>query len=284
VFLDDKVDVMHVSVHGYELASLSCRLCRIPSLAMHMTSPIRDPYWFRRWLTWFSIRSYTHVCSQSQSCTDAWIEATGVSRARCSFVWNGADISRFGGGGAVRPRQEVDRFRLVSVGRLHPMKGYDVVLRALGELQDERVSLTILGDGDERTALGDLADTLGLTERVVFEGHVEDPESYLREADCFVLASVALESCPAVLAEAMASGLPLITSDFGPLAEVNVAGRTGLVVPAGDSSALAGAIRQLADDSAKRDAMGAAGRERAVSLFSRERMFRETLSRYESIR
>ena len=114
-------------------------------------------------------------------------------------------------------------------------------------------------------------------------GHVENAEDCLQQADCFVLPSVSHESCPAVLAEAMASGLPLITSDFGPLAEVNLNGETGLVVPMHDPKALADAIRTLADAPKRCRDLGQAGRARAVEHFSRDAMIDKTLAIYESL-
>jgi len=250
---------------------------------MHMTSPIKEEYWFRRRLMRYTDRRYDHLCSQSQWCTGEWRRQSGVSEAVSSYVWNAADLARFDVS-ETRPLRAVDTpFRLVSVGRLHPMKAYHHVVEAVHSLGDERVTLDILGCGSEEGRLRDMIGTFGLVDRVRLRGHVEDPEAFLKDADCFVLASTALESCPAVLAEAMAARLPLVTSDFGPLAEVNLDGITGLVVPAGDSDALAGAIRTLADNPLLAQNMGDAGYRRAHEGFSVERMVTETLARYKGL-
>jgi len=285
LFRRHAVDVMHVSIHGYELAGLACRRCGIPCLGMHMTSPIEEGYWFRRRLIRHTDRRYDHVCSQSKACTDAWIALTGLNPERCSFVWNGVDVARFERPTERRPDAGDEPFRLVSVGRLHPMKGHDYVLEALRLLGDTRCRWDIVGTGTpaELAAIESGIADRGLERVVRLVGHSEEPEEWLWDAHAFVLASVELESCPAVLAEAMAAGLPLITSDFGPLAEVNRDAVTGIVVPAADSAALAKAIGELADAPERCLALGRAGRERAVSLFSKERMVQETLRRYERI-
>jgi len=86
-----------------------------------------------------------------------------------------------------------------------------------------------------------------------------------------------------VLAEAMASGLPIITSDFGPLPEINIDGETGIVVAAGDSAALAGAIRYLVDHPDQSMQFGRNGVKRAVECFSRERMVEAMLHIYREL-
>jgi glycosyltransferase involved in cell wall biosynthesis len=95
--------------------------------------------------------------------------------------------------------------------------------------------------------------------------------------DVFVLTSNS-EGCPNVILEAMATGLPVVSTSVGGVPEL-VTDETGILVPPGDDAALADAIRQLLDDPARRQAMGQAGRRRAVEHFSLETMIRarETL-------
>lgn len=283
VFGSHQVDLMHVSVSGCEIAGLACRRIGIPAVAMNMITPPEEPYWARLALARYTMRRYDHVSSQSEYCTRSWAELVGLDRRRCSFVWNSPDIERFHPGVNRQMRKRGNRFRIVSLGRLHPMKGYEYLVDALALLSDNRATVVVFGEGHLRRQLEGRIASMGLRHSIQLPGYAEDPEIALRKADCFVLPSVSHESCPAVLAEAMASGLPLITSDFGPLAEVNIHGETGLVVPVRNAERLAQALRTLMNDPALAARMGQAGRERAVKSFSRDLMVEKTLALYAGV-
>lgn len=281
LFRAHPVDVLQVNVHGYEVAGLAARLAGIPALAMNMITPPEEAYWFRRRLMVYTMRRYDRVSGQSAHTTAAWARLAGLRPEVCSHVWNGVDLDRFSP--AARTERLPDQpLRLASVGRLHPMKGYRYLVEAVAAA-DARIDLDLYGEGPEEPALKARAAALGLGRRIRFRGHVEDPEARLREADAFVLPSVSHESCPAVLAEAMASGLPLVTSDFGPLPEINLRDVTGLVVPAGDPAALAAAFADLADHPAKAAAMARAGAERARACFSSDTMVDRMVNLYSEL-
>ena len=283
LFRAHRVDVMHVNVNGYETAGPACRLAGLVSLGVYHNTFIPESYWFRRWLIQGTIRSYTHVCCVAPRSRDAWQRGTRLHSSHLSAIWNGIDIDRFHSSGRRHREAAADPLRLISAGRLSVVKGYKFVLEALHRIKDQRVSLELLGDGEQEEELSAMTRRLSLEDRVTFGGHVEDPEAHLRAADVFILASVAHESCPLVIAEAMACGLPVITSDFGALPDMNLDGETGLVVPARDSASLAEAIRRLADDVELAARMGASARRRAESVFSQDRMITETVNLYESL-
>ncbi len=282
LFARSRVDVMHVSNSGYEVASLACRLCHIPCLVMNMITPPDEPNWLRRRLMRLTLRVCDHVSSQSQACTLAWSQFAGLRSENCSYVWNGVDLSRFTPSRS-RVRLVADPFCLLSVGRLHPMKGFGDLIEAVHLLEDTRLRLSILGEGPERATLADLIRRYRLEQSVELVGHTERPEDYLQIAHAFALVSVSHESCPAAVPEAMASGLPVITSDFGPLPEINLHGETGLVVPVRSPPALALAIRRLMDAPRNAAELGANGMRRAHKLFSRETMLTRTVSLYQSL-
>ncbi|MBI4769228.1 MAG: glycosyltransferase family 4 protein, partial [Chloroflexi bacterium] len=174
---------------------------------------------------------------------------------------------------------------LLFVGRLRHYKGVDVLLEAMGQIPDGR--LTIVGGGPEMPRLKSLAVRLGLVERVQFSGEVGDadlPGCY-QQADIFVLPSISrAESFGIVLLEAMASGLPCVTTEVGTgTSWVVQDGVTGLVVPPSDPAALAGAIRRLAGDAALRARMGAAGRARVEAEFTQERMVQRVEEVYREV-
>lgn len=279
------VDVLHVNVHGYEVAPLACRALGLPCVGMYLTTPIRDPWRSRRLLMRHTARQYDAVCAQSRACLALWQAWAGLPARgqRLAAIHNGVDLATFAAVPDLPRTRGVDQFELLFVGRLHPMKGCGVLLRAMDTLRDLSLRLTLLGDGPEREKLEQVTQDLGLAKRVRFIGHTEAVASALAEADAVVLPSVALESGPRAVAEAMAAGRPVITSDFGPLPEMNVDGLTGLVVPAGDPVQLSAAIRRLALDPAGCLRMGKAARARAATEFSDTAMVRQTIDLYTAV-
>ncbi|HEX2781232.1 MAG TPA: glycosyltransferase [Gemmatimonadaceae bacterium] len=159
--------------------------------------------------------------------------------------------------------------RLVFLGRLHPKKGLDLLLRALAAARAEGadVELAIAGDGaDHRRELETLVQELKLGAAVRFVGHVEGAAKarLLSDADAFVLTSFQ-ENFGIAVAEAMAAGLPVIVSEEVGLASLVVEAAAGEVVPL-DVAAIAAAIRRASADPAARRAAGDRARHAAKSF------------------
>jgi len=154
---------------------------------------------------------------------------------------------------------------VVAVGRLAPQKDYPTLLRAFARVVASRPArLLILGEGPERPALHALASSLGITAAVELPGAVENPFAAVRRAAVFVLSS-AWEGFPNVLAEALACGCPVVSTDCpsGP-AELLEGGSLGRLVPVGDDEGLAQAISATLDAPQHSDRLLA--RARGLSL------------------
>ena len=165
---------------------------------------------------------------------------------------------------------------VVSVGRLAAMKGFPVLIDAVASLE-EPVRLTLVGDGPDADALREQAAGTGAA--VTFAGALDADAvaGVLRRADVFCLPSFA-EGVPVVLMEAMASGLPVVTTSVMGIPELVRDGVSGVLVPPGRPEPLARALRALAEDAETRRAMGAAGRATVERGFDVDRSARQLLA------
>jgi glycosyltransferase involved in cell wall biosynthesis len=163
-----------------------------------------------------------------------------------------------------------------SVGRLSAEKGHDVLLRALAALPGVRAVL--VGDGPDRPRLEALARELALGDRLIMPGWRADPRPWLATFDVFVMPS-RLEALGLAMIEAMLASRPVVATTVGGIPEVVEDGETGLLVPPDDPPALAGALRVMLDDPARRERMGTLGRSVATHKFGVDRMVRS----YESV-
>ena len=151
--------------------------------------------------------------------------------------------------GPLDPRISQDRITskfVIAVGSLEERKGFDTLIRAFHTMTktDEAVSLMILGEGSRRRELESLVSQLGLQTKVLMPGFVANPFPILKCANVFVLSSL-FEGLPNVLIQAMACGVPVISSDCpsGPR-EILEDGKWGRLIPVGDVNAMAGAISE----------------------------------------
>ncbi len=153
------------------------------------------------------------------------------------------------------------RRRVVAMGRLTPEKRFDLLLHAFARVVRKHGdwSLTIFGEGPQRRMLEELRDELGLAGRVELPGAVKQPHSRLKRADLFVLSSE-LEGFPLALCEAMACGLPVISTEYhSAVRDIVRDGENGILVRSGDIDALAAAMDRLMGDGSERTRLGAHG-------------------------
>ena len=182
------------------------------------------------------------------------------------------------------------KLRILAVGRLSYFKGFDVLLRALADVDD--ASLVLIGDGECRRPLQQLAHDLGIEARVHFAGRIDMDAAgeaaigaAYASADVFCLPSTErAESFGLVLLEAMRARLPVIASAIpgSGVGFVVQDGRSGLLIAPGDARALTAALRRLAADHAERDRFGSDGERRWREHFTLDRITDQVLRLYES--
>lgn len=206
---------------------------------------------------------------------------------RCHVIPYGIPVEQFAHCDPAAISQIRARFgeRLViSVGRLVYYKGFEYLIRAMSNVNGR---LLIVGDGPLRQSLEQLSQQLGLAEKVIFAGEIQNEQvvPYYHAAELFALASVARsEEFGIVQIEAMAAGLPVVNTalDSG-VPFVSLHDETGFTVPPEDAQALAAAINRLLDDHALRRTFGTAAGLRAQKEFSLAMMIRRTLALYDSV-
>jgi glycosyltransferase involved in cell wall biosynthesis len=181
------------------------------------------------------------------------------------------------------PVDRPDEPTLLCVARLDPVKGVDVLLEAAARV-DPPTRFVVVGEGEERAALLDLRDRLGLSERVEFRSVPWDVRiaDLVWAFDGFVLPS-RVEGFPVTIVEAMLAGVPVVATRVGSVDEAVEDGVTGWIVPPEDPPALAAAVEALVADLDGARRRGDAGRERAEQRFTIERTIEEYLRLYRRL-
>ncbi|WP_029107209.1 glycosyltransferase [Mycobacterium sp. URHD0025] len=224
------------------------------------------------------------------TCTDEVFELMrlGRSRSRISVVPCGVDVDLFTPDGPRRRRGAPHR--IVSVGRFAPRKGFDLAIRALTTVAD--TELVIVGGPPraelardaEACRLRRLAGELGVADRVRLCGAVDHAEmpAVLRSADV-VACTPWYEPFGIVPLEAMACGIPVVASAVGGMLDTVVDDITGRLVPPKRPDLLSDALNALLRDDFRRQSLGAAGRDRARSRYSWDRIAADTLRVYDRV-
>jgi glycosyltransferase involved in cell wall biosynthesis len=255
--------LVHADVYGQLAGSLARVPLRLST--KHGFNEFREGRWFG--FADRSVSSLAHIhVAISRGLAQYLAETEGFSEEDFEIVHYGISSS---GDAEAYPGSEA---RLVCVGRLIPIKGHLVLLRALARARARApgITLDVAGRGPLAPALKGYARELGLEEAIRFLGFVSPVEEAIEGGAIVVVPSLG-EGFGMVALEAMERARPVIASSVGGLPEIVADGETGLVVPPADVDALADAIFALAADLPKAAQMGAAGRVRALEQFTPER-------------
>jgi colanic acid/amylovoran biosynthesis glycosyltransferase len=198
---------------------------------------------------------------------------------RIHRIYNGLNLAEFG-----RANFSADPTLIVAIGRLIAKKGFANLIRACALLVERERSFQceIFGEGPLENQLRAGIEDLGLQRRIQLPGPKPQHElrKRLSDATVFVLPSVpeaegGMDNLPTVIMEAMATGLPVVSTRIGGIPEMVVENETGFLVQPEDAVALAGAIEKVTKDRSLGQRLGRAGYERAQNLFSIEKNVRE---------
>ncbi len=274
-------DVLHAhwAIPTGPAAVLAAQRLKIPSvITMHGGDVYVNPEqgydfptrWYVRPPLRWTLNHVDALTAITEDCRQHALRAGAPDRS-IHLIFNGTDLRRFSpspNGRSVDPR--FGSQMIFACRQLFPRKGIRFLVEAVAQLKPRfpELKLVLAGDGFERPALVKLAEELGIGNDVTFLGWVPNVSlpQYYRAAAISVIPSLE-EGFGIPAAEAMGCEVPVVASDAGGLPEVVEHGVTGLIVPRGDTSALAKAIESLLENPEQARRMGVAGRERALRLF-----------------
>jgi glycosyltransferase involved in cell wall biosynthesis len=269
------VIVTHSSTDSW-LACISARLVR-PRPAIVRTRHLGFQVGRSALNRWLYGRAADRVVTTGEATRRMLIESLRIAPKRVVSIPTGIDTSRFAPGDRLAARNETGIQPgsgpvIGIVATLRSGKAHRFLIQALTDRRLDGALLVIVGDGPQEDNLRAQAAELGLTSRVIFAGRQQDVVPWLNALDIFVLPSTAIEGAPQAVMQAMACGIPLITTPVGAIPELVRDGETGLFVPPGDAQAIADAIARLAGDSGLARRLAAAGRRHAESHFTITKM------------
>lgn len=243
-----RADVLHMhNETALFYGTLAGRRAGVPVLLYTEHDGAFPRRWAVRLINRFLVRRLRQAVAVSEAVRALWCREDGIDPARVRVIPNGVPDPLRERQGTHPPREGGQR--IGSVGRLSIEKGVDVLIRAFALAARElpHAELVIVGDGPERAALESLTAELALADRVRFLGQRSDVWDQLAGLDVFVLPSRS-EGMPMALLEAMATGLPVVSTSVGGIPEALADGRSGLLVPPENPTVMASAIVRLLSD------------------------------------
>ena len=222
-------------------------------------------------------------CADQVLCNGHAVRDHVIGRRRLpqpvSVIPNGVDADTFRPLPQLRGRERArfglsdEHFVFGTIGNIRPVKNIPLLLRAFARVVAiaPRARLLCVGGGPQLGDMQALASSLGLADRVVFTGQVNDVRPPLAAMDAFALSS-RHEGNPNVVLQAMATALPVVSTSVGEVPFVIEEGRSGLLIAPDDESALAGALGGLVSDPKRCRTLGDAARRRVIESFSATQM------------
>lgn len=286
ILREHQIKILHS--HMFWTSMFASPVARISGVPVIIETPHVREQWRKGWKASYRIdravgRCVDRYIAVSHANARYLAEEKKIRQSKITVIQNGCDLSRFNR--AHRAPQGMksglgfasDDPVLLLIGRLEPQKGHAVMLQAMPAILREfpRARLVCIGDGALRSELEQQIMALGISNSVRMLGHQSNVPDWLALADVLVLPSF-FEGLPLVAIEALAAGKPVVASDVDGTPEVVIDGRTGLLVPPGNSDALAEAACRVLRDASLRQTLASAGHDFVRRQFTRERQVMET--------
>ena len=279
-----KIDIVHT--HGYKAdiyGFLATRFRGTPIVATcHNWTRADASLKFYAKVDRYLLRYFQKLVSVSEELTLSLAKAR-IRRGNIVTIANGVSVSEFDQAVPVLRAELGNPASIVgTVARMVPEKGIPEILDAARAVLQAFPSTIFVfaGDGPQRMEFEARARELGIAASVRFLGHREDMRDVYQSFDIFLLPSH-FEGMPMSVLEAMAAGVPVVTTPVGGLKDLVRDGRTGLSVPIGDAASLSRAIQRLLADVDFRRRLGRAGKKEIEASYSVEHMAHQYLNVYK---
>ena len=260
----------HSSTDAWLTAIVCQTLSGMPPIVRtrHVSTAINN-HWSTRWLY---TKATSHIATTGEALKTQLHRDNGYLLDRMTSVRTGIDLNRFQplDKSAMRLKLRVSENPTIGIlATLRDWKGHDYLLDALKLLRIKfpEWRLIIIGDGPQRARLTSRVEDENLSGVVRFVGNVDNVPEWLSTLDIFTLPSFGDEGVPQGIMQAMACGLPVVSTPVGAIAEAVQDGSTGMLVEPKSAQALAAALERLMEDEALRLNMGQAGRAYASASF-----------------
>ncbi len=289
----NRPDILHCwMIHSNIIGRVIGKMADVPKIIVSRRSDKNGSQWatvLNRWLVNWS----DGIIAVSESTKRAELAETGIQCERVTVVPNGINAGQFSQTPSAADRQALraelgydDQIFLIgSVGRLTEAKGYPDLITAFKTVSQQmpKARLLIAGKGNLEPELKQLAQAIGVGEKVQFPGVRSDIPQLLNAFDTFAFSSH-WEGMPNALMEAMAAGLPCVATAVSAAPELIDDGTHGILVQPKEPDLLATAILQLAEDKQAADRLGQAARQRIFSEFTLENTAQKTISVYQKVK
>ncbi len=291
LFSIEKPDIVHMHGWGSDLVSgvIGARLAGVPRVINGEHGVLYFDRIRRIWAQKIIFLFVDYTLTVSYTLKEAFVTRLGFGAKKIVPIINGVDTNKFRPNLqiVVEKRKELhflpDSIIIGTVGRLVPVKNYSMMLSAAQEVirKKKNTKFIFIGDGPERSLLEQKSRQLGIENDVFFLGMRNDIADLLNVLDIFVLTSLS-EGLSNTILEAMACAKPVIATAVGDNLHLVDEGKTGYLIPSGDTQRLVSHIIDLMNDSNKLFTMGIAGRKRAEEKFSLAKMIREYETLYKT--
>ncbi len=240
------------------------------------------------WVDRTSMKWYDRVICVSRDLFER-CASMGIAEDRLSLIENAIvveDYERTTAQADAKARFGIppNRFLLGACGRLSTEKGFDLLIQAVQTViaEGHDVGLLIAGEGRAEDELQAYIENAGLTDRVQLVGFLSDPRELYQAIDLFVLSSLR-EGLPNVVLEAMATGVPVLTTRVAGIPAVMTHGEDGFIVDTGDVHQLEAGLRRCIGDDALRARIAAGGKQKVVADLSFNRRMEKIADVYDSL-
>jgi glycosyltransferase involved in cell wall biosynthesis len=256
------VDIVntHSSTDAWLVAIAGLMLRQPPPMVRtrHISAPVPGNSATR----WLYTRATQHIVTTGERLRETLVRENGFPAERITSIPTGIDTEKFVPGDKAAARRQLqlppDVPIIGIIATLRSWKGHRYLIKAMAPLRQKNMRLVIVGDGPQRGAIQSQVNELNLNNYVNLTGNQSDVLPWLQALDIFVLPSYANEGVPQAVLQAMACGLPVVTTPVGSIGEAVKDEETGLVVESHCSQCLSAAIERLMSSPDLRQKLGTA--------------------------